>query len=67
LPKTLRMAHIMDCPTLRLQERVLRTFLFATLDGAILTNFPVNSVTRNIRVDVNRSRHCDTSALKIDL
>jgi transposase InsO family protein len=32
LPNTLWMADIMDGPTLRLEERVLRTFLFATLD-----------------------------------
>ncbi|MGB7838376.1 MAG: DDE-type integrase/transposase/recombinase [Terrimicrobiaceae bacterium] len=32
LPNTLWMADIMDGPTLRLPERVLRTFLFATLD-----------------------------------
>ena len=32
LPNALWMADIMDGPTLRLAERVLRTFLFATLD-----------------------------------
>jgi putative transposase len=32
LPNTLWMADIMDGPTLRIEERVLRTFLFATLD-----------------------------------
>ena len=32
LPNTLWMADIMDGPTLRLEESVLRTFLFATLD-----------------------------------
>ena len=32
LPNTLWMADIMDGPTLRLEERALRTFLFATLD-----------------------------------
>jgi transposase InsO family protein len=32
LPNTLWMADIMDGPTLRLGQRVLRTFLFATLD-----------------------------------
>ena len=36
LPNTLWIADIMDGPTLRLQERVLPTFLFATLDGALV-------------------------------
>jgi putative transposase len=33
LPNTLWMADIMNGPTLRLDQRVLRTFLFATLDN----------------------------------